>query len=58
MALTLENGNYTSAYKGHLDNKTTIKVLAFGDIYPTKYMGKTIDMFGRLKFQLQVNLLF
>ena len=30
----------------------------FGDIYPTKYMGKTTDMFGRLKFQLPQNLPF
>ena len=29
-----------------------------GNIYPTKYMGKTTDMPGRLKFQLPVNLLF
>ena len=25
----------------------------FGDIYPTKYIGKTTDIFGRSKFQLQ-----
>ena len=24
----------------------------YGDIYPTKYIGKTTDKFGRLKFQL------
>ena len=30
----------------------------FGDIYPTKYMGKTTDMFRRLKFRLPVNLRF
>ena len=27
----------------------------FGDIYPMKYMGKTTDMFGRMKFWLAQN---
>ena len=30
----------------------------FGDIYPAKFMGKTTDTFGRLKFWLSVKLLF
>ena len=30
----------------------------FGDIYPMSYMGKTTDMFGKLKFWLPVNLPF
>ena len=47
-----------TVYKGHLKNKTTIKVYVFGDIYPTKYVGKTTDTFGRLEFQLPVNLPF
>ena len=28
----------------------------FGDIYPTKCMGKTSDMFGRMKFRLPQNI--
>ena len=30
----------------------------FGDIYPMKYMGKTTDTFGRLKFWFPQNFLF
>ena len=30
----------------------------FGDIYPTKYVGKTTDTFGRMKFQLPQNSLY
>ena len=33
-----------------------LKVQVLGDIYPTKYIGKTNDTFGRLKFQFPVNL--
>ena len=35
MAFTIENENYAQTYNGHLENKTTIKGLLFGDIYPT-----------------------
>ena len=42
MVVIFENGNYIYMYKGHLENKTTIKVLVFGDIYLTKYMGKQL----------------
>ena len=38
MALTIENENYAQAYNGHLENKTTIKSIVFGDIYPTEFM--------------------
>ena len=37
MALTTENENYAQAYNGHLENKTTIKSIVFGDIYPTEF---------------------
>ena len=30
----------------------------FGDIYPTRYMRKATDTFGRLKFRLPINLPF
>ena len=58
MVLTFENGNYIKIYKVHLENKTTIKVKVFSDIYPMKHIGKTTDTFGRLKFQLPQNLPF
>ena len=34
MMLTFENENYMLK-PGHLENKTTIKVQVFGDMYPT-----------------------
>ena len=30
----------------------------FGDIYPMKYMGKTTDTFGRMKFRLPITYRF
>ena len=36
--LKTENENYPQAYNGHLENKTTIKSIVFGDIYPTEFM--------------------
>ena len=44
MALTFENGNYILTCKEYLENKTTIKVQMFADIYPMKY--RIARMFG------------
>ena len=59
MVLTFESRNYVLTYKGHVENKTGIKYIqVFGDIHATKYIGKTTDVFEKLKFQLPVNLPF
>ena len=57
MAQTFENGNYILTYTGHLENKAGKKyrcLVTF--IPPTKYMGKTTDMFARLKLAAISNL--
>ena len=41
-----------------LENKTTIKVWVFGDIYRMKYMAKTTDMFGSMKFWFKPKLTY
>ena len=44
---------YFYTYEGLLEDKTTItSICVYGDIYPTKYMGKTTDTFFGSKFRL------
>ena len=45
-------------YDGHLENKTTIKVQVFGDVYLMKYMVKTADMFEKVKSLAATKLAF
>ena len=55
-AYVFENENYVLTYKGHLENKISLKSICVWGYLSTKYMGKTTDTFGRLKFRLPANL--